>query len=297
MLSFTGNEVFASNLPACPPSGYENHNCFGTYVSSGGSKYVGEWKDNKMHGQGSYTMSNGGTYIGGFKADKWHGHGAWTAVKKFKYVGEWKDSKRHGQGTLYQYDGETYRTILQEGVWKNNEFQYTQKLNPPIKKTPSNSTTIATALTKDIEILDLRLRCKTKPGTIMNKDSSISQMPEQEVFITLKLFDLAEPFQTDGVAKFQITQKASISIEGNAFYTTHEMVGHVGDATKPNLITIDEEKFSFINAQSKYSPGNWMINIDRITGLLGVMGMSTSSMVQMVTYDGKCTKMKNKKMF
>ena len=122
-------------------------------------------------------------------------------------------------------------------------------------------------------------------------------MPEQEVFITLKLFDLAEPFQTDGVAKFQITQKASISIEGNAFYTTHEMVGHVGDATKPNLITIDVEQFFFVNAQSKYSPGRWIITINRIKGLLGDMGMDTSSLVRTVTYDGKCKKMRNKKMF
>lgn len=58
----------------------------------------------------------------------------------------------------------------------------------------------------------------------MNKDSSIRKMPEKEVFITIKLFDLAEPFQTGGVAKLQITQKAGISIEVNAFYTTHEMV-------------------------------------------------------------------------
>jgi len=27
------------------------HNCFGTYTFSDGQKYVGEWKDGKLHGQ------------------------------------------------------------------------------------------------------------------------------------------------------------------------------------------------------------------------------------------------------
>jgi len=29
------------------------HNCFGTYNYADGSEYVGEWKDDKQHGQGT----------------------------------------------------------------------------------------------------------------------------------------------------------------------------------------------------------------------------------------------------
>ena len=31
----------------------------GTFTWSDGSKYVGEWKDDKHHGQGTYTQANG----------------------------------------------------------------------------------------------------------------------------------------------------------------------------------------------------------------------------------------------
>ena len=52
----------------------------------------GEWKDNKIHGQGKMTYSNGDIY-----------------------EGEWKDNKIHGRGRLTLTNGEIY-----EGKWKNN---------------------------------------------------------------------------------------------------------------------------------------------------------------------------------
>ena len=58
--------VIASDLPDCPSSGYF-HNCFGTYTWSNGEKYVGEWKDNKRHGQGTYTYTDGAVEEGIWK--------------------------------------------------------------------------------------------------------------------------------------------------------------------------------------------------------------------------------------
>jgi len=52
--------------------------CEGVINLANGERYVGEWKDEKFHGQGTYTWPNGD-----------------------KYVGEWKDDKKHGYGTLY----------------------------------------------------------------------------------------------------------------------------------------------------------------------------------------------------
>ena len=69
-------------------------NGYGTYTNAYGSKYVGEYKDDKMHGEGTYTYADGS-----------------------KYVGEYKDGKRHGQGTYTTADGEVY-----EGLWENEEF-------------------------------------------------------------------------------------------------------------------------------------------------------------------------------
>ena len=81
-------------LPSCPPDKNQIYdNCFGTETFDNGN-YVGEWKDNKMHGQGTYTYTNGD-----------------------KYFGEFKDYKRHGQGTYTFPDG-----VKKSGYWKNDTF-------------------------------------------------------------------------------------------------------------------------------------------------------------------------------
>ena len=51
------------------------------YIWENGSRYVGEWKDGKKHGQGTYIKPEGR-----------------------KYVGEWKDGERWN-GTLYDKEG------------------------------------------------------------------------------------------------------------------------------------------------------------------------------------------------
>ena len=82
-------------LPNCPSDQSARwHNCFGTYTFDDGDKYVGEWKDNKYHGQGTYTYANGD-----------------------KYVGEYKDDKKHGQGT-YTYANGT----IERGYYMRGEF-------------------------------------------------------------------------------------------------------------------------------------------------------------------------------
>ena len=83
----------AAALPDCPSSGYFD-NCYGEWAFDNGDKYVGEWKDDKNHGQGTYSYAEGD-----------------------KYVGEYKDGLRHGQGT-YTYAGGT----TERGYFSNNEF-------------------------------------------------------------------------------------------------------------------------------------------------------------------------------
>ena len=51
-----------------------------------GSKYVGEWKDDKRHGQGTKTYPDGG-----------------------KYIGEWKDDERW-KGALHDREGDVLET-------------------------------------------------------------------------------------------------------------------------------------------------------------------------------------------
>ena len=53
VLLFSAGEGFA--LPPCPEDPNQRfHNCFGTYINADGNKYVGEWRDDKYHGQGTY---------------------------------------------------------------------------------------------------------------------------------------------------------------------------------------------------------------------------------------------------
>ena len=47
------------------------------YTWSNGDKYVGNWKDNKLHGQGTYTSVKGNKYVGEFNNDKRTGYGTY----------------------------------------------------------------------------------------------------------------------------------------------------------------------------------------------------------------------------
>ena len=81
LFSITTN---AYALPDCPKDLSKLWDkCFGTLTGPSGDKYVGEFKDDQLHGQGTYTFANGD-----------------------KYVGEWKDDKKHGQGTYTSADGD-----------------------------------------------------------------------------------------------------------------------------------------------------------------------------------------------
>jgi hypothetical protein len=89
------------------------NNCFGTYISADGHKYVGEYKGGTYNGQGTFFYPSGA-----------------------KYVGEFEDGKFNGQGTYAFANG-----AAQEGVWKDNKFQYAKKLTPSISNTELASST------------------------------------------------------------------------------------------------------------------------------------------------------------
>jgi len=84
-----------------------------------GSKYVGEFKDGKFHGQGIYTYANGRKYVGEHKDGKANGQGTFTWQNPWEqYVGEWKDEKPNGQGTRTKANGDKY-----VGEWKDGNMR------------------------------------------------------------------------------------------------------------------------------------------------------------------------------
>ena len=88
LLLFSSTKVWS--LPPCPEKGVRN-NCFGTYKSDDGSKYVGEWKDDQSHGQGTKSYANGDKYVGEFKDGKAKGKGAYTYANGDKTSGEFTE--------------------------------------------------------------------------------------------------------------------------------------------------------------------------------------------------------------
>ena len=61
-----GSAGEAWSLPKCPGSYNQNtwHNCFGTFTWTDGSKYVGEFRDDKPNGQGTYIFADGSIHVG-----------------------------------------------------------------------------------------------------------------------------------------------------------------------------------------------------------------------------------------
>jgi hypothetical protein len=120
------------SLPACEGDSLHTSawtNCFGTYTFPDGEKYVGEWKDDKYHGQGTYTYVDGREYVGGYKDGKLHGQGTYAHPDGDKYVGEWEDDTMHGQGVYYylaenQFKGDKYVGGYKDGK-KHGQGTYT----------------------------------------------------------------------------------------------------------------------------------------------------------------------------
>jgi hypothetical protein len=124
-------------LPPCDPnvtSSTSWTNCQGTANIANGDKYVGEFRDNKYHGQGTYyflanNQFKGDEYVGEFRDGRIIGQGTYyhSANNQFKgdeYVGEFRDGKRHGQGIYTFADGKP----PQEGIWEDHKFVRKQRI-------------------------------------------------------------------------------------------------------------------------------------------------------------------------
>ena len=95
----------------------------GSFTHPNGTKYVGEWKDEKRHGQGTFTQSDGRKYEGEWKDGERNGQGTWTSPDGYKYAGEFKDGEFNGQGTYTFNDGSKL-----EVEWKDVKVKSMAKL-------------------------------------------------------------------------------------------------------------------------------------------------------------------------
>ena len=63
----------------------------GTFTTSNGSKYEGEWKNGERHSQGTHTFPDGSTYEGEYK-DDWELNGT-QYDKNGKITGKYVNGK------------------------------------------------------------------------------------------------------------------------------------------------------------------------------------------------------------
>jgi hypothetical protein len=96
-----------------------------------GQEYVGMYKDSMKHGKGRLKFPSGEIQDGEFKNDKLNGQGQILLVTGERYVGMFKNNERNGQGTNYFTDGR-----VQEGIWKDDQFQYAQNNTPQPEARP-----------------------------------------------------------------------------------------------------------------------------------------------------------------
>ena len=83
---------------------------------------------NCTNGQGTYNYRlNGDQYIGEFKDDKRHGQGTYTWADGSQYIGEWKDNKQNGQGTTTWLSGGKQTGIYENGEYIGTVFELEEK--------------------------------------------------------------------------------------------------------------------------------------------------------------------------
>ena len=82
-----------------------------------GSKYVGDKKNLRAHGQGTLSLANGDRFKGNFKEGKMHGTGVYQHSEGIKYVGYWAYDLRHGPGQQSFKTGDFYEGNFYKGVF------------------------------------------------------------------------------------------------------------------------------------------------------------------------------------
>ncbi|CAH8643594.1 unnamed protein product [Heterobilharzia americana] len=84
------------------------------YWADTGTRYIGDFKENRITGRGKITWLNQSEYIGDVVDGIRHGIGTYTDTNGLQYIGQWKNGKKHGKGRLnYTTDGSVYY----DGEW------------------------------------------------------------------------------------------------------------------------------------------------------------------------------------
>ena len=88
----------------------------GVYIWNNGIKYIGNWREGSMTGEGVlFDKNNKLIFEGNYYKNKKYGNGKFIIKDKEYYEGEFFDDKMEGKGTYYYQNGDKW-----EGYFKNN---------------------------------------------------------------------------------------------------------------------------------------------------------------------------------
>jgi hypothetical protein len=82
------------------------------------ARYEGQWKNNRMHGNGVYVWEDGREYEGTWQEGFKSGEGTETHLTGERYEGQWCEGMKHGLGS-YQWPTGKSRW----GQWNSNRRQ------------------------------------------------------------------------------------------------------------------------------------------------------------------------------
>ena len=212
-----------SNLPACQGGDTTNwSNCTGTKTFPNDTKYVGEFKDGKLHGQGTATMANGDKYLGEFKDNNRSGQGTYTYANGAKYAGEFKDSKQNGQGTLTFADGNKYVGEHKDGKMQGQGTLYS-----------ANGLMLYQGIwDDDIFIRSATVQQATAPTTELEKlrtEAELERKRRQELEEQLRLAQQQTQTNTQTVSVPSIGRRVALVV-GNANYKVRPLKNPRNDA-------------------------------------------------------------------
>jgi len=88
----------------------------GKMVWADGRVYDGTWLENRYHGRGTLTYKDGRRYVGEYMHDAMHGEGIYTWADGARYEGEYQHNRKHGRGTQIWSTGGKYVGEYKDGT-------------------------------------------------------------------------------------------------------------------------------------------------------------------------------------
>lgn len=230
-------------------------NGYGTYITSTGGKYVGEFKNDNYEGKGTFTFSSGESYTGEFKAGTYSGNGTYTFTNGDKFVGQFLNGTYDGIGTIFYANGTTKSGIWKEGVFIGSQENQT----PPViswlsPQAYSSETQDKAAMVKfcikskseleNVQIYvnnELKVNYATRGYTVVDAGCDFTierEVPlvdgENKIYVKVKNSggETTSDFRIikKSVATANIDQKRTALVIGNATYTSSPLRNSANDA-------------------------------------------------------------------